>query len=182
MYWSDSIAEEIKKRNLPVEWVDDMKTPSGRIHVGSLRGVIIHDLIFKSLRKIQVNSKFTYVFDNHDPMDALPVYLPQEKYEKYLGMPLFTVPSPEKKFADYAEYFAMEFKHVFNTIGAYPEIIWAKDLYTSGQMNAYIKICLDKADAIRKIYEEMYKNTLSTPWYPYQPICPNCGKVSTTRV
>ena len=50
MYWADKIASEIIKsgKHKPF-WVDDMKTPSGRMHVGSLRGVIIHDLIYKAL-------------------------------------------------------------------------------------------------------------------------------------
>src|SRR5689334_11359127 len=153
MFWADTIANDIKKRKLSLEWVDDMKTPSGRIHVGSLRGVIIHDLIYKCLLDLGVNAKYTYVFDNHDPMDALPVYLSKEKYEKYLGMPLFKVPSPEPGYDSYATFFAEEFKDVFNAIGSTPEIIWASELYASGKMNDVIKLALDNADDIRKIYE-----------------------------
>ncbi|MBI2005696.1 MAG: LLM class flavin-dependent oxidoreductase [Nitrosopumilales archaeon] len=33
MFWADAVAQELKKRKLPLEWVDDMKTPSGKIHV-----------------------------------------------------------------------------------------------------------------------------------------------------
>lgn len=182
MFWADKIALDLKKRKLPLEWVDDMKTPSGKIHVGALRGVVVHDLIFKALKGVGVKTKYTYVFENHDPMDALPVYLEKEKYEEYLGMPLFKVPSPEKGFANYAEYFAKDFIDVFNKIGSHPEIIWTADLYTSGKMNEEIRICLDKADVIRSIYEEMYKKPLPKDWYPFQVHCPNCGKVSTTKV
>lgn len=182
MFWTDKIAQELKERRLPLEWVDDMKTPSGKIHVGALRGVVIHDLAFKALQEIGVKAKYTYVFENHDPMDALPVYLPSEKFEKYLGMPLFNVPSPEGGFKDYAEYFAKDFIEAFHTIGCHPEILWTKDLYTSGKMNAGIKLCLDKADVIRNIYEELYKKPVSSDWYPFQVYCGQCGKVSTTKV
>lgn len=182
MFWADKVAQELKKRKLPLEWVDDMKTPSGRIHVGSLRGVVIHDLAYKSLIKVSVKAKYTYIFDDHDPMDALPTYLPKEKFEQYLGIPLFKVPSPEKGFENYAKYYALEFKNVFNEIGCHPEILWSTDLYLSGKMNPLIKECLDKADKIRKIYEELYKKKIAKNWYPFQPYCPNCGKVSTTKV
>lgn len=94
MFWADRVATDLKKRKLHLEWVDDMKTPSGKIHVGALRGVVIHDLVYKALLSKGVKAKYTYVFDNHDPMDALPVYLPSEKFEKYLGMPLYKIPSP----------------------------------------------------------------------------------------
>ncbi len=95
MFWVDEIAQKIKERNLPLEWVDDMKTPSGRIHVGSLRGVMINDLVAKCLAEKGVNTKSTYLFNDHDPMDGLPVYLPKE-FEQYLGLPLFKVPSPNQ--------------------------------------------------------------------------------------
>lgn len=182
MFWSDVIAEKIKKRKLPLEWVDDMKTASGRIHVGSLRGVVVHDLIYKSLLELGVNAKYTYIFDNHDPMDALPVYLPKETFEQYLGIPLFRVPSPEKGYGNYAEFYAKEFSHVFNTIGCKPEIIWASKLYESGKMNEVIRESLDEADVIRKIYEKIYDKVIAKPWYPFQPYCLRCGKVSTTTV
>lgn len=182
MFWADKVADEIiKSGNYKPYWVDDMKTPSGRVHVGALRGVVVHDLAYKALKSKGVDAKFTYVFENHDPMDDIPSYLPREKYEQYLGMPLFKIPSPEGD-GDFASFYAMEFQKVFNVMGARPEIIWTKDLYTSGNMNAVIKEVLDKAEDIRKIYKKLYKKEISKDWYPYQLYCPNCGKVSTTQV
>ncbi|MDZ4228020.1 MAG: lysine--tRNA ligase [Candidatus Levybacteria bacterium] len=182
MFWVDNVVSELKKRKLSLEWVDDAKTPSGRIHVGSLRGVVVHDLVYKALKSLGVKTKYTYIFDNHDPMDALPNYLPKEEFEKYLGLPLFKIPSPKKGFNNYAEYYALEFKNVFNKIGCNPEILWTADLYKSGKMNPLIKECLDKTSEIRKIYEELYEKKIAKSWYPFQPYCPGCGKVSTTKV
>jgi len=182
MFWADKVALELKERNLPLEWVDDMKTPSGRVHVGALLGVVIHDLVHRALKDIGVNTKYTYVFENHDPMDDIPSYLPREKFEKYLGMPLFTIPSPVEGFGDFAQYYAFEFKQAFNTIGSNPEILWTKDLYTSGKMNTGIKTVLDNSVEVRKIYQEMYKKEIADDWYPFQVYCESCGKVSTTRV
>lgn len=182
MFWADDIAQKLKKRKLPLEWVDDMKTPSGRVHVGALRGVIVHDLVYKALKDIKVKAKYTYVFENHDPMDDLPSYLDREKFEKYLGLPLFKVPSPVEGYENYASYYALEFQRVFNTIGCAPEIIWTKDLYTSGRMNGAIKTALDNADEVKKIFEETYKKELPKNWYPFQLYCPKCSKVSTTIV
>lgn len=182
MFWADKVAQQLKERNLPLEWVDDMKTPSGRVHVGSLLGVVFHDLVYKALLKQGVTAKYTYVFENHDPMDDIPSYLPREKFEQYLGMPLFAIPSPVEGYKDFATYYAMEFQQAFNAIGCHPEILWTKDLYTSGKMNAGIKVVLDNAEEIRKIYQEMYKKEIATDWYPFQVYCEQCGKVSTTRV
>lgn len=182
MFWADEIAQKIKERNLPLEWVDDMKTPSGRVHVGALRGVVIHDLIFRALNDIGVNSKYTYVFEDHDPMDDIPVYLDREQYEKYLGMPLFSIPSPEKDFENFAQYYAFEFRNAFNKVGSSPEILWTSELYKSGKMNNGVKKVLDSAGEIRKIYAELYKKEIPDDWFPFQVYCENCGKVSTTKV
>ena len=114
MIWADREAKRLKERNLPFEWADDMKTPSGRIHVGSLRGVIVHDLIHKALKDIGVKVKFSYVFNDMDPMDGMPAYLDKNKWGKYMGQPLYKIPSPEKGFKSFADYFAQEFISVFN--------------------------------------------------------------------
>ncbi len=182
MYWADEIAQKLKERNLPLEWVDDMKTPSGRIHVGALMGVVIHGLIHQALKDIGVPTRYTYVFENHDPMDDIPSYLDREKYEQYLGMPLYKIPSPVEGYENFAVYYAQEFMDTFNAIGFHPEILWTKDLYTSGKMNEGIKKVLDNADTIRKIYQELYKKEIASDWYPFQVYCESCGKVSTTRV
>lgn len=180
MFWADEIAQDIKRKKLPLAWVDDMKTPSGRIHVGGLRAVTTHDIIYKAVKEAGIPSKFTYVFDNHDPMDGLPAYLPKEKYEPYMGVPLFMIPAPEGD-GDFATYYAQEFKRGFNAIGCEPEIIWAKDLYLAGKMNEGIRKCLDNTEKIKSFYEKLYKKKMPDDWYPFNVYCPNCHKVSTTK-
>lgn len=183
MFWADNVALEIiKAGKYKPYWVDDMKTPSGRVHVGALRGVVVHDLAFKALKSKGVKVNFTYVFENHDPMDDIPSYLNRKTYEKYLGMPLYKIPSPEPGFSDFASCYALEFKKVFNAMGCTPEIIWTKDLYTSGKMNPIIKEVLDNADKVRKVYKMLYDKDIPKNWYPFQVFCPKCGKVSTTEV
>lgn len=183
MFWADKIAKQIvESGSHKPYWVDDMKTPSGRIHVGSLRGVTMHDLIYRALGNAGQKVTFSYVFDDHDPMDALPTYLDQNTWKKFLGQPLCTIPSPQTGADSYAQYFANEFIGVFNKIGCNPKIIWGSNLYKTGKMNQGIKACLDNGEVIRKIYEELYKKKVATDWYPFQVVCPTCGKESTTKV
>ncbi|MBI2066108.1 lysine--tRNA ligase [Candidatus Woesebacteria bacterium] len=183
MYWADKIAKSITDSGkFKPYWVDDMKTPSGRIHVGSLRGVVTHNLIYQALLDLDQKATFSYVFDDHDPMDGLPVYLDKERWEKYLGQPLFSIPSPAGKSKSYAEYFAEEFREVFNQIGCKPKIIWGSELYLKGLMNAGVKKCLDKAQIVRRIYTELYHKKMPDDWYPFHVVCPKCGKISTTKV
>lgn len=182
MIWVDREVKKIKERKLPLEWVDDMKTPSGRIHVGALRGVVIHDLVYKVLVENGVVAKYTYVFDDHDPMDAIPAYLDFSKWEKYAGMQLYQIPSPKEGFKNYAQYYAQEFIKVFNSINCHPKIIWASQLYLEGKMNQVIKEILNASNKIREIYFKITKKPRPSDWHPFNIRCEKCGKISTTYV
>ncbi len=182
MIWADREAKRLKERNLPLEWADDMKTPSGRIHVGSLRGVVVHDLIYKALRQIGVNSQFSYVFNDMDPMDGMPTYLDRNQWEKYMGFPLYKIASPVSGFESFAKYYAQEFIDVFTSLNCHPKVIWSHELYRSGKMDPIIRLFLDNAEKIRDIYKKVAKAERKPDWYPYNPICEKCGKIGTTNV
>lgn len=182
MIWVDREVKKLKERALSVERVNDAKTPSGKIHVGSLRGVVIHDLIYKTLLEHNITSEFTYGFDETDPMDSLPAYLEKTEWEKYMGMPLYMIPSPEKGYKNYAQYYAQEFQSVFESLNCHPKIIWASELYRSGKLNDVIKILLDNTPQIREIFATITKKQKPADWYPFQTICEQCKKVGTTYV
>jgi len=182
MIWVDREVKKIKESSNNSQWVNDAKTPSGKIHVGSLRGVVIHDLIHKTLLENGIRSEFTYGFDETDPMDSLPSYLDKTKWEKYMGMPLYLIPSPENGFENFAQYYAKEFQHVFEELNCHPKIIWASELYKSGKMNEVIKTLLDNTSRIREIFVTITKKQKPTDWHPFQPICEKCHKVGTTYV
>ncbi len=182
MIWVDREAKKLIDRKLKLEWIDDMKTPSGRIHVGSLRGVIVHDLIFKALKDFGITARFSYVFNDMDQMDALPSYLNKKKYEPYMGMPLNRIPPPEPGFKNFAQYYAREFIEVFNSLNCHPEIIWSSELYESGKMNDVIRTVLDQTDKVKEIYKKVAKAERPKKWFPYNPVCEQCGKIGTTVV
>ena len=73
MYWADKVAKEIVDSGKYKPYlVDDMFTPSGFPHVGSLRGPLVHDTIYRALTDAGVDVRFTYVFNDFDPIDGLP--------------------------------------------------------------------------------------------------------------
>src|SRR3990172_2595185 len=176
MFWADIIAKNLKAKTSHL--VNDAKTPSGKVHVGSLRGVLIHDFINKYVLYMGIESHYTYHFDDFDPMDGLPIYLDQEKYSKFMGLPLKDVPAPEGE-GSYAQFYAKDFLKVFTSLGAQPEIIWSSQLYRDGKLDKAIGIVLDNAEAIQQIYHEI-SGSEKKGWLPFQPVCENCGKIGTT--
>lgn len=182
MFWANEIAEQVTARQTKATYrVHDYKTPSGRIHVGALRGVVIHNIVARAITAAGAEVTYTYGFDDYDPMDGFPVYL-SESFRQYMGQPLSNIPSPEPGFDNFGQYFAEEYRQVFTSLGITPEIIWSSQLYQSGQFNEPIRISLDQADLIRQIYKEVTGADRPSDWYALSVICPNCGKIGTTRV
>ncbi len=178
MFWADKIAADAQGNQV----VNDSKTPSGRVHVGSLRGVVIHDVIYRALKHAGKPVKFLYGVDNYDALDTVPKYLSQERFAPYLGFPLCNVPSPEDTASDYAKYFMAEFLEVFEYLGIRPEVYYLRNLYRSGQLNRYIDILLKNAHLVREAYKEVSKADRPSNWYPFQVVCENCGKIATSVV
>jgi len=189
MFWVDEVVEEILKKYPDKKdfIVRDEKTPSGRVHIGSLRGFVIHAVIAQALNEKGKKTKFIWEFNDADPMDGLPVYLDAEKYKPFMGKPLKDVPSPHEELGgkpakNYAEYFAEEFTEVIDSLGFKPEIIYSSSLYAKGHYDKWIAKVLDHKDKIRSIYKEVSGSEKPSDWYPLQVVCEKCGKVGTTKV
>ncbi len=208
-HWLDQLKKEIlawqKTQNIDHFHVDDMKTPSGRVHTGSLRGVLLHDLVAKALQEAEQNGesnlpvKSTYVFNDMDSMDGLPAYLPQEEYQQHMGKPMFKIPTPsldqcgidfsqaseaeKQEFAqapNFGAFYALDFIKAFRRLGCEQEVVFSHELYESGQMNEVIRFVLDHVAEIKEVYQKVADYKLPDDWYPFQVICPKCGKLGTT--
>ncbi len=180
-FWAEEVKKDILQRKDKKYLITDYKTPSGRIHIGALRGVVIHDVIYQSLKNAKVKAEYWYGYDDFDPMDDISPDL-EKQFKKYMGMPLCNIPSPDGKAKNYAAYFAQEFISIYNSLGIKPKTIWASELYRSGIYNKAIKIILDNALRIREIYKSVSGSEKPKDWFAFNVVCPKCKKIGTTRV
>ena len=96
--------------------INDSKTPSGRVHVGSLRGVLIHDAIYRQLVAEGKPAIYIYGIDDYDPMDGLPADASPDLL-RYMGMPLCNIPAPAGSPAtDMADHYISEFLQIVNAV------------------------------------------------------------------
>lgn len=188
MFWGNTILEQVRKRfessinQGTVLIVRDEKTPSGRVHIGSMRGVVIHGVVTSKLQQAGIKARYLYEMNDFDPMDGLPVYLDRETFLPHMGKPLNMVPSPDGKAANYAEYFAEEFAAVIREAGFEPEFYRSSEIYKAGRYNEAIRQALEQAAKIREIYKRVSGAVKSDDWYPLQVVCEQCGKMGTTKV
>lgn len=177
MFWTEDIAERVSGPQI----INDSKTPSGRVHVGALRGVLIHDAIFRTLREKGKEAKYLYGVDDFDPVDEIPKG-EDEHFGKYIGWPLCNTPAPGGAPGDMAEHYMSEFWQVFRELGVEVEPYRMRDIYRAGQFNEAIDMILRNADKVRRVYKEVSNSDRPEHWHPFQVICENCGCIATTEV
>ncbi len=188
MFWLDRVFEQAqvqlkdKIASGKTLVIRDEKTASGRVHVGSMRALALHAAIAERLGEAGIPHVFKFEINDMDHMDGLPSYLDKAEYEQHMGKPLYAIPSPDGKAKNFAEYFGQEYIEAIRAAGFVPEFYRASELYLSGQMNGPIRLALDRAGTVRKIYEEIYGQERPSNWYPLYVVCENCGKLGTTKV
>lgn len=176
MFWADKLLEGRKGP----EWINDAWTPSGIVHMGGLKGPVIHDVLFKILKEQGKKVKFTFGFDDMDPIDGLPEAL-KKTHQRFMGFPIANVPSPDGE-GSFGDYFGKQMIDLFRKLNIKAEIYLASEYYKKGIYNKAIKFILDNAEKVRKVYSVMYKKRIADDWFPLQVICPKCKKLSTTKV
>jgi lysyl-tRNA synthetase class 1 len=179
VFWADEIAASATGAQV----VNDSKTPSGTIHVGSLRGPVVVDTIARALRSAQVPVELRYGIDDLDPMDAQALLTP-DAIERSMGVPLAHVPDPVGDCHDsYARHFAGVFVDTFDGLGIRPDIYyWMSEVYGSGAMDRYIRTALGAAAVIRDIYRRVANVNHPDEWHPLLVVCESCGRIGTTIV
>jgi lysyl-tRNA synthetase, class I len=176
MFWADEVLQNREGK----EFVNDGWTPSGIVHMGGLKGPVIHDVLTRVLKQQNKEVTNNLSFDDFDPIDGLPQSL-LESHKQYMGVPISMAPSPDGN-GTFGEFFARKMHEMLSRLGIEVKVYLASEKYKNGEYNIGIKTMLDNVEKVRKVYEEMYKKPVKENWYPLQVICPKCGKLGTTKV
>ena len=179
MDWADELAARVSGPQV----VNDSKTPSGTVHVGSLRGPVILDVITRALRAAGHETNLLYGVDDLDAMDAQALLTP-DAVDRYMGVPLAHIPDQVADgHASYARHHAQTFIDLFADLGIRPDrYYWMSDIYPTGAMDGFIRTALDRAHVVRDLYRRVSNVQHPDTWHPVLVICETCGKVGTTIV
>ncbi len=177
MDWADELAASVEGPQV----VNDSKTPSGTVHVGSLRGPVILDVITRALRARGLEATLLYGVDDMDSMDAQALLTP-DAVDRYMGVPLAHIPDQAGDcHASYARHHAQTFIDTFAGLGIVPDrYYWMSDIYPTGQMDPFIRTALNRAAVVRDIYRRVANVQHPDHWLPLGVVCPDCGRVGTT--
>ncbi|RLI93659.1 MAG: lysine--tRNA ligase [Candidatus Altiarchaeales archaeon] len=179
LHWTDRVVEKLLRRGN--EHVIETGTSiSGIPHIGNASDVIRGDAIRKVLEEKNSRVKFIWVADDSDPFRRVPGGM--ESLRDYLGFPVHDIPDPFGCHNNFVEHFVEKFLSELKEFGVEPRAYSSTELYRSGELYDEIKIALRNSEKIREILNEFRKEPLPREFVPWQPICENCGRISTPRV
>jgi lysyl-tRNA synthetase class 1 len=178
MHWTDVIASRLKETG-GIHRIATGITPSGHIHVGNMREILTGDLVHKAAKDAGVDSRLYYLADDVDPLRKVYPFLP-DRYEKYVGMPLSEIPSPEGD-GSYSEHFLEPFLKSVEDLGIDAEVLPSSVSYREGRYSEAIGILLDNRNKVKEILERVSGRELADDWLPYNAKCPSCGRIDSTK-
>ncbi|MEM2875160.1 MAG: lysine--tRNA ligase [Candidatus Hadarchaeales archaeon] len=184
MHWIDRVARALMKRGKEHVVASGISI-SGHVHIGHCNDVFIADGIRKAVEELGGEAVAIWYADDYDPMRRVPWPLNQgenaEKFEQYLGFPYVNIPSPDPAYRNFVDYFSKDFVRSLREFGIKVRIYSGAEVYRSGKMAELIRTALKSAERIRRILNRYRETPLPDDWLPYDPICANCGRISTTR-
>ena len=187
-HWADRLAAKWiekrgKKHRVEIGW-----SPSGPMHIGFLREMILGDVLHRALRDRGAEVRFNLFVDSCDPLrdrerDGKPwfPFLP-ESFKEYVGRPVASIPDPEGCHQSYVEHFLAPVRGYMDDLGMHPEVDLSHQVYRSGHLAPQITAVLENLDLVRRIVAEVSEREVPPVWTGLSAICSNCGRVDQNEI
>lgn len=180
-HWADRVAGDVSRSGRdPV--ISTGISPSGEIHIGNMREVLTGDAVYRALIDRGESVRFNFVADNLDPLRKVYPFLDSTRYGPLVGCPLSEIPCPCGDHASYSDHFLQPFLRALAELHINVEVEPADQLYKSGRMNPYVLEALAQRDRIVGILADITGKQQAADWSPFNPLCPECGKINQARV
>lgn len=181
VHWADRLAENWLRKRGNKHLVEIGVSPSGPIHIGFLRELVLGDVLTRVLRDAGAEVRFILFADSMDPLRRRYPFL-DESYEEHVGKPLCNIPAPWGECSNFAETFLNSFNPSLKKLGIELEMVRSEDQYRSGFFTREISLALEHQKKIADIIREESGRQMDDNWVPVNPLCSQCGKLTATRV
>ncbi|MDJ1133836.1 lysine--tRNA ligase [Streptomyces iconiensis] len=139
-------------------------SPSGPIHLGNLREVMVPHLVADEIRRRGVDCEHIISWDDYDRFRKVPAGVAgvDESWNEHIGRPLTSVPAPEgSAYASWAEHFKAAMEASLVELGVHYRGISQTEMYTSGAYREQILFAMReraRIDAVLDRYRTLEKN------------------------
>ena len=143
-------------------------SPSGNIHVGNLREVLVAEAVVDALRARGEEVRFVFHADTVDPLRKIAPGIPAS-FKQYIGHSLSRVPDPEGCHENYAEHFLGPFEDSLKQMEVDVEVLRSHELYEGGLYTEVTREAIEHTAELRQILQEVSGREMPEHWSPYLP-------------
>jgi len=171
-------------------------SPSGRIHLGNLREVMVPHFVADELRRRGLECRHILSWDDYDRLRKVPAGVDPGSFSQHVGKPLTAVPDPCGQHANWAEHFKEPFREALRELGVEITEISQTQMYASGAYRDQIVLAMNqraRIDSVLSRYRTANKaedvepdaegdddRAIGARYYPFKPYCAACGRDLTT--
>src|SRR3954463_10629731 len=101
---ADTVIAEAAERGAATVVCASGISPSGPIHLGNLREIMVPHLVADEIRRRGLPCRHILSWDDYDRLRKVPAGVP-ESFSEHIGRPLSEVPDPCGEHASWAEHF-----------------------------------------------------------------------------
>src|ERR1700744_727615 len=156
-------------------------SPSGPIHLGNLREVFTPHLVAEALRRHGHDVVHLHSWDDYDRSRKVPAGV-DPSFERYVGMPLASIPDPLDEFDSYADRYMDQFRAELEVLGIRMTERRQSELYPVGTYNAAIRRARDERERVFDTLPEQQTagrhetsvDQRRRAYYPFKPYCTTC--------
>jgi lysyl-tRNA synthetase, class I len=138
-------------------------SPSGPIHLGNLREVMIPHLVADEVRRRGIECDHILSWDDYDRLRRVPADIDQS-WSEHIGRPLTSVPAPPgSAHANWAEHFKAPMAAALERLGVECRGISQTQMYTSGAYTDQVLLAMRKRDQIDSVLAQFRTKPRSRP-------------------
>jgi lysyl-tRNA synthetase class 1 len=162
-------------------------SPSGPIHLGNLREIMVPHLVAEGIRARGVPCDHLLSWDDYDRLRKVPAGVADD-FAGHVGRPLTAVPDPCGEHSSWAEHFKAPFQDALRQLGVEIRELSQTERYTSGAYVSQVLHAMRSRKAINDILSryrtlpgaEAVEAEPAGEYYPYRVYCSACGRDTTT--
>jgi len=163
--WAEQVAEQLGPG--PHVVVTGI-SPSGNIHAGNLREVLVAEAVANALKARGLEVRFVFHADTIDPLRKIAPGIPAD-YKSYIGHSLSRIPDPEGCHDSYAEHFLSPFEETLKRMEMDVEVLRSHELYEDGFYTEVTREAIEHTEELRQILQEVSGRKMPEHWSPYLP-------------
>lgn len=155
---------------------------SGHPHMGTIGEVVRTYYVAMALRDLGKESDIIVFSDDLDGLRKIPKNIDAPWLEEHLGKPVTSIPDPYGTSPSFGHHMDEELVEMMRKTGIEAQFKSARDAYSDGSFDEGIRKMFKHMKQVMDLILPTMREENRAGWFPWLPICEQCGKVYTTKV